>query len=92
MSCRFPDYSRRTPEFGGICRIAGNGTRNRYALLDNKAGFDADTRQHYSPGDSSELPALAAWRIDETRAKFVMVSVARLRCPRSGINTMDGGP
>jgi hypothetical protein len=89
----FPDHSRRTPEFAGICRIDGRRARQViYALLDNKAGFDASAKHHYAPDNRTELPALAAWRIDEMRAKFVPLSVSGLRCPRSGINTIDGGP
>jgi hypothetical protein len=89
----FPDHSRSTPEFGGICQIGGqDATQSIVALLDNRAGFDANNEHHYSPGDSTYLPTLAAWRIDEKRAKFMKMPVAGLRCPRSGINSVDGGP
>jgi hypothetical protein len=89
----FPDHSRAMPEFAGICQISGKDTVEPvYALLDNRAGFDADTGHHYSPGDDTDLPTLAAWRIDEKRAKFRKISVAGLGCPRSGINSVDGGP
>lgn len=89
----FPDHSRSTPEFGGICQINGKDTtQSIIALLDNRADFDANTEHHYSPEDNTYLPALAAWRIDEKRAKFMKLSVTGLRCPRSGINSVDGGP
>ena len=37
------------------------------------------------------LLALSAWKIDEKNAKFVKASGEGLRCPRSGIYTVDGG-
>jgi hypothetical protein len=89
----FPDHSRSTPEFGGVCQIDGkDAPQSIVALLDNKAGSEANTAHHYSSSDSTYLAALAAWRIDEKGAKFVKVSVEGLRCPRSGINSVDGGP
>jgi hypothetical protein len=89
----FPDHSRSTPEFGGICHIDGkDAPQSIVALLDNKTGFDANIEHHYSPGDGTYLSALAAWGIDEKRAKFVKIPVEGLRCPRSGINSVDGGP
>ena len=43
----FPDHSRATPEFAGICQIGGKDTAEPvYALLDNKAGFDANSEHH----------------------------------------------
>lgn len=90
---RFPDHDRSRPEFGGTCQIGGKDAPDWIlALLDNRANFDADTAHHYSPGDGTYLPALAAWRIDEKHSKFVTVPVAGLRCPRSGVNSVDGGP
>ncbi len=37
------------------------------------------------------LQAVVAWQIDEKKKKFVPLSVAGLRCDRSGIITADGG-
>ena len=90
---RFSDHNRSTPEFGGICQIDGKDAPQWImALLDNRAGIDTNTEHHYSPGDGTYLPALSAWSIDEKRGKFVKLPVAGLRCPRSGINSVDGGP
>ncbi|MBI3677851.1 MAG: hypothetical protein HY243_14680 [Proteobacteria bacterium] len=89
----FPDHSRATPEFAGICQVGGKDMAEPvYALLDNKTGFDTNAAHHYSPSGNTMLPALSAWQIDEKRAKFRKISVDGLRCPRSGINTLDGGP
>ena len=89
----FPDHSRSTPEFGGTCQLDGKDTTQQIiALLDNKTGFDPNTEHHYSPSDNTNLPALAAWSIDEKRAKFIKMPVKGLRCLRSGINSVDGGP
>jgi hypothetical protein len=37
------------------------------------------------------LPAVAAWKIDDKQMKFVQLQTDRLRCPRDGIITADGG-
>jgi hypothetical protein len=88
----FPAHSRATPEFSGICRVGGKDmTDSVYAVLDNKTGFDGNTDHHYAWDDKTLLPALAAWRVDETHAKFVAVSVKGMMCPRSGLFTLDGG-
>ena len=86
----FPTHSRQTPEFGGTCTRNGKELPETiYAVLDNKKGFDPDPTHHSAAGPP--LPALAAWRIDETKRKFVAVPVAGLLCPRIGIITIDGG-
>lgn len=86
----FPAHSRQTPEFSGICRRNGKDLPDSiYAVLDNKKGFDPDPTHHSSAG--APLPAVAAWRIDEKKRKFVAEPVAGLLCPRSGIFTVDGG-
>jgi hypothetical protein len=41
--------------------------------------------------DASALTAKVAWKIDQKKMKFVSVPVAGLRCPRTGVNTSDGG-
>ncbi|HEY4942509.1 MAG TPA: hypothetical protein VII56_13860 [Rhizomicrobium sp.] len=88
----FPAHSRATPEFSGLCRVGGKEmTDSVYALLDNRSGFDPNTAHHYAPDDGTLLPALAAWRVDEKRAKFVSVPVKGMSCPRSGLFTLDGG-
>jgi hypothetical protein len=86
----FPAHSRATPEFSGTCQRSGKDIADTiYAVLDNKAGFDPDTTHHSSAGPP--LPALAAWRIDEKKRKFVAEPIAGLLCPRWGIFTVDGG-
>ena len=85
----FPLHSQSEPEFGGSCQA---DKKHLIAILDNKAGLDANTSHHYSPEDGTLLPAETAWKIDEKQAKFVEVDASGLRCARSGIITVDGGP
>jgi len=86
----FPPHSRATPEFSGTCQRNGKDIADTiYAVLDNRKGFDPDPTHHSSAGPP--LPALAAWRIDERKHKFVAEAVAGLLCPRWGIFTVDGG-
>jgi hypothetical protein len=40
---------------------------------------------------ASVLTAKVAWKIDREAMKFVSVPVEGLRCPRSGVITLDGG-
>lgn len=89
----FPAHSRSEPEFGGSCQ-AGKTDGGKYliAILDNRAGLDANTSHHYAPDDATLLPAEAAWKIDEKQAKFAKIDATGLRCARSGIITVDGGP
>ncbi len=88
----FPVHSRAMPGFSGICRIAGKDMTDAVdAVLDNRKGFDADPTHHYAMDDKTLLPAMAAWRVDETHVKFVSVPVKGMMCPRSGLFTRDGG-
>ena len=88
----FPVHSRAMPAFSGICKIGGKDMPDSvYAVLDNRRGFDSDTGHHYGPGDTTLMPALAAWSLDEKHAKFVSVPVKGMMCPRSGLFTLDGG-
>jgi hypothetical protein len=88
-----PGHSRRTPEFSGMCTM-----RNRRTSYTVEAILDAAERgsmtgpAHYSPSGQTLLPAIAAWKIDETNVKFVALDPTALRCPRSGIAAIDGGP
>jgi hypothetical protein len=87
----FPAHSRRFPQFAaGTCRAGGHDLPGlTVAILDNPAAAGAG---HYDPQDKMPLPAKAAWRIDETAAKFVTLATNGLTCPRGGIVTVDGGP
>jgi len=76
---KFPEHSKKSPEFIGACQI--NGTRTSetiVAILNNEEG-------------TANLSAKAAWKIDEKRARFIKLSTEGLRCPRDGIITADGG-
>jgi hypothetical protein len=57
------------------------------AVLNNGAGYNArDVKLA-----KTMLQATAAWKIDETKEKFVKQSTENLTCPLSGIVTLDGG-
>ncbi len=89
----FPPHSPSEPEFGGSCTTDKNAVRNHLiAILDNKARADVNMSHHYAPEDATLLSAETAWQIDEKQAKFVKIDAAGLRCARSGIITVDGGP
>lgn len=84
-------HSRRQPAFVGTCESDGRMSSEMIlAVLDipNPATGGA----HYAPGDTTLVPAVTAWRIDETRRGFGAVKADKLRCPRNGIYTIDGGP
>lgn len=76
---KFPAHSKDSPEFVGACRIDGKSTPGTIiAVLENHA-------------DAENLPAKAAWKIDEARSRFVELSGKGLLCPRDGVITEDGG-
>jgi hypothetical protein len=76
---RFPPHSRSSPGFIGRCQVNGKELpATIVAVLDNKAGMEM-------------LAAEAAWKIDEESAKFVKMPTDGLRCPRTGIFSVDGG-
>jgi hypothetical protein len=78
---KVPAHSKKSPQFIGTCDINGKETKAIVvAILDTETESGAPT-----------LPAKIAWKIDEKQAKFVSLSTAGLRCPRSGISTLDGG-
>ena len=67
-----PPHSKDHPEFQGYCK--GKGVKMRdwvVAILRNSGGQD-------------ELPAEAAWKLDEKTLKFVKISTDDLACPRYG--------
>jgi hypothetical protein len=76
---KFPRHSKDSPQFIGACQVNGSDVPGTIiAVLKN----DKDTKN---------LPATVAWKIDEKRMKFIGLQTEGLRCPRSGINTVDGG-
>jgi len=76
----FPTHSKRSPAFGGVCRVNGRDLDDSIvAILDGAPTTDY-------------LPVQVAWKIDQQQAKFVKASVEGLLCPRNGILTVDGGP
>lgn len=75
----FPAHSRQSPAFSGICQLGGRDLPDIIvAILDAAPGTEL-------------LPAVTAWKIDQQRAKFAKIPSAGLRCPKSGIYTVDGG-
>jgi hypothetical protein len=78
---KVPAHSKTSPLFIGSCEMNGKESKDILgAILDNEKATDA-----------SALPAKVAWKIDQKKMKFVSVPVEGLRCPRSGVNTSDGG-
>jgi hypothetical protein len=75
----FPEHSKQSPAFSGLCQSRGKDLPDIYAgVLDGASKADL-------------LPVVTAWKIDKQRAKFIKVSGEGLLCPRSGIYTVDGG-
>jgi len=78
---KVPAHSKTSPLFIGSCELNGKESKDiLVAILDNEKATDAST-----------LTAKVAWKIDQKKMKFVSVPVEGLRCPRSGVNTSDGG-
>ena len=69
---QIPPHSKSNPEFEGRCKLNGKPmTQSVVAILREQAG--------------DELPADAAWRVDEKAIKFVKMPTDGLLCPRDGI-------
>jgi hypothetical protein len=84
------DHSRGAPAFLGTCEADGSPTSYQvFAILD---GSHTEAGGHISANDKTQLPARTAWRIDESKARFVETSASHLMCSRQGISTADGGP
>jgi len=76
----FPPHSRKAPAYSGYCELNGRKLPDIFvAVLDG-----GEQKDDY-------LPVLSAWKIDLKGAKFIKASSEGLRCPRSGIYTVDGG-
>jgi len=79
------DLEKRHADLGlkdlGTCEMNGKESKDIVvAILDNEKEPAA-----------SALTAKVAWKIDQKEMKFVTVPVEDLRCPRSGVITLDGG-
>jgi hypothetical protein len=71
---QIPPHSKSNPEFQGRCKVKGKSmSESVVAILRDQAGQD-------------ELPADAAWRIDEKAVKFVKMPTDGMLCPRDGIS------
>jgi hypothetical protein len=76
---QFPQHSKASPEFSGLCRVNGKELpEDIVAVLNNQVGAE-------------NLSAKFAWKIDPKKAKFVKLATEGMQCPRSGIITADGG-
>lgn len=85
----FPAHSKTSPMYIGRCQAGGKEIPQAIlAVLDNSAGYNARDRKL----GNTMLKATAAWKIDETGAKFIRQPTDNLRCPLGGIVTADGGP
>src|SRR6266576_743298 len=77
---KVPPHSKTSPLFIGACEMNGKESKDIVvAILDNEKETDA-----------SALTAKVAWKIDQKEMKFASVPVEGLRCPRSGVITLDG--
>ncbi len=76
---KVPPHSRSAPETSGPCTLKGAAIPGAVvAILDPKPG-------------AADLPASAAWKIDEKAGTFIPLPTAGLLCSRAGILTVDGG-
>lgn len=78
---KVPAHSKKSPLFLGTCEMNSKETKTIVVAI-----LDAETET-----GAATLPAKIAWKIDEKKTKFVSLFTAGLRCPRSGIITLDGG-
>jgi len=79
---KVPPHSKTSPEFIGTCEMNGEESKDIVvAILNNEKETGARV-----------LTAKVAWKIDQKNMKFVRLPVEGLRCPRSGVSTLDGGP
>lgn len=85
----FPAHSPASPQFIGACVADGKQVSGTVlAILKNNAGYNARDEKLAK----TMLKATAAWKIDETKEKFVNQLTENLSCPLDGIVTQDGGP
>lgn len=85
------DHSRSRPAFLGRCELNAHPTSYTvFGIL--SAPTSAGVATHVAADDSTLVPAVSAWQIDEKQEKFVKMDTEQLKCPRNGISTVDGGP
>jgi len=85
----FPAHAAASPMFIGTCQADGKEVPGQLvAVLNNSAGYNARDEKLAK----TMLKATAAWKIDETKGKFVGQATEKLGCPLGGIVTQDGGP
>ena len=85
----FPAHSATSPTFIGRCQADGKELPETVlAVLNNSPGYSARDEKMAK----TTLKATAAWKIDESKAKFAQRSTENLVCPLVGIVTADGGP
>ena len=71
---QIPPQYKSNPKFQGRCKLKGKlMPESVVAILREQTGQD-------------ELPADAAWKIDEKVVKLVMISTDGMLCPRDGIS------
>jgi hypothetical protein len=78
---KVPPHSKTAPLFIGTCEMNGKEGKDILVAILNTEKEPA----------ASVLTAKVAWKIDREAMKFVSVPVEGLRCPRSGVITLDGG-
>jgi len=84
------DHSRSEPAFLGTCEAGGTPTPYQvFAILQ---GFGPGSSDHASHDAKTLMHAKTAWKIDESKARFVEMSAGQLLCSRQGVATVDGGP
>jgi hypothetical protein len=74
---KFPAHSPSHPSFTSLCQQGGK----EFSVI---GVFERN-------GTEDILPVQSAWRIDETKVKFIKIDTAGLSCGREGISTADGG-
>lgn len=85
----FPPHSATSPMFIGTCQANGKEVPEALVVvLNNSAGYNARDEKLAR----TMLKAIAAWKIDKIKGKFVKQSTENLECPLGGIVTLDGGP
>lgn len=84
----FPAHSTASPMMIGACQVDGKDSPDTVLAVLNNSG-------HLNARDETQakamLRATAAWKIDETKAKFEKMSAENLSCPLGDIITDDGG-
>lgn len=76
---KIPAHSKSAPQTTGPCTM--NGAVIPGIVVAILAGTAA----------GADLPATAAWKVDEKQGRFMPLPTAGLRCSRAGIITADGG-